>query len=242
MINKKDIERWYESSHYRKKSDWICIDQPKVIEEWKNNQTIGQLMCSDGYQKSEWMANYPCEEVDHKWLSEVTSKPSHPGCMIILKRPIYKLSDLLQTKKVLLLDGIQDPGNMGTIIRSMVAFGIDTLCLTEHCVDPFHPKSVSASVGAIAHINIFYESHWKDWIDTTKIPILVLDTLAHQPVHQINISDSFILVCGSEGRGIQSKLITARSITPISIPISNKVESLNAAMSVSIALNQFMLK
>lgn len=242
MIKIKDIERWYESSHYRNKSDWICIDQPKVIEEWKESQTIGQLVCAKDFQKSDWMENYPCLEVDHKWLSALTSKPSHPGCMMLLKRPSYKIADLLIVKRVLLLDGIQDPGNLGTMIRSMVAFGVDTLCLTDHCADPFHPKSISASSGTISQIKIFHESHWIDWIEKAKLPVLVLDPLAPLPINEIKISNKFILVCGSEGRGIQSKLVTSRSITPVSIPISSKVESLNAAMSVSIALNRLIFQ
>lgn len=242
MINNKEIEKWYQSSHYRKKSDWICIDQPKVIEEWKDSQTIGQIVCSNDFQKSDWMEKYPCLEVDHKWMSVVTSKPSHHGCMILIKRPIFKIADLLKVKRAVLLDGIQDPGNMGSIIRAMVAFGIDTLCLTDHCVDPFHPKSVSSSVGTISQVKIFHESHWSDWIKKAKLPLLILDPLAPLAIQEIKISEKFILVCGSEGRGIQSKLITERSITPVSIPISNKVESLNAAMSIGIALNRLIIQ
>ncbi len=240
MISKKDIERWYSSSHYRKKSDWICIDQPKVIDEWKEREEIGQIVCSEEFKKDDWMSSFPCLEVDYKWLSLISSKPSHPGYMIILKRPSYKISDLLEDTKVVILDGVQDPGNMGTIIRSMIAFGVETLCLTDSCVDPFHPKSVNASSGAISHIRVFHESHWIDWVDTAKIPILVLDNLAHQALQDIIKPEAFILVCGSEGRGIQSRLIKSRALTPVSIPISNKVESLNAAMSVSIALNHIL--
>ena len=241
MIKDKDIERWYQSSHYRKKSDWVCIDQPKVIEEWKNTQTIGQLICSDQCEKKDWMQQYPCLNVDHKWLLSITKKPSHHGCMMVIKRPAYKMSDLFLISQVVVLDGIQDPGNLGTIIRSMVAFDVKNLCLTDNCADPFHPKSVSASAGAIAHIKIYYETHWREWIETAQAPVLVLDPLAHQRVQDIKLSGKFILICGSEGQGVQTDLVTTRPITPVSIPTTSNVESLNAAMSVSIALNRLAI-
>ena len=55
MISERDIERWFESPHYRKKSDWICIDQPKVISEWQSKKMIGQLVMADSVQKLSWM-------------------------------------------------------------------------------------------------------------------------------------------------------------------------------------------
>ena len=69
--------------------------------------------------------------------------------MVVIERQTFKVSDLLTEKRVLLLDGVQDPGNLGSILRSMVAFDIKTLCVTDDCVDVFHPKAVNASSGAL---------------------------------------------------------------------------------------------
>ena len=238
MISQRDIERWFESAHYRKKCDWVCVDQPKVIQEWGQKGLIGQVVCSDAIEKPNWTKDLPCLEVAQDWLMKVSGKPSHMGMMVVIERPSYKVSSLMHTNKVLLVDGIQDPGNLGTMIRSMVAFGCRALCLTNDCVDPFHPKCVSASTGAIAHVGIFYETHWKEWLKTTDHPIYVLDPLASHTTWDIKKNDAYVLVCGSEGRGIQSKLIQSVSITPIAIPMADEIESLNAAISVSIGLHQ----
>ena len=238
MISKRDIERWFESAHYRKKCDWICIDQPKVIREWGRQGRIGQVICSEKIEKPQWTESVPCLDVPHAWLNQVTSKPSHMGMMVIIERPSYKVSDLMRASRVLLIDGIQDPGNLGTMIRSMVAFGCNTLCLTDTCVDPFHPKSVGASCGAIAHVNIYFETHWNDWIKETSHPVYVLDPKALHSIWDLEKSKNYILVCGSEGQGIQSKLIQSVQILPISIPMAEEMESLNAAMSVGIGLHQ----
>ena len=64
--------------------------------------------------------------------------------------------------------------NLGTIIRAMVAFGITTLCVTDNCVDVFHPKAVNASSGALADIKIYNESHWADWLPSISHPVYVI--------------------------------------------------------------------
>ena len=142
--------------------------------------------------------------------------------------------------KVLLLDGIQDPGNLGSILRSMVAFDIKTLCVTDDCVDVFHPKAVNASSGALAHIAVYHQKHWEDWIKVTKIPKIVLDPEAAFRVSDIKKKDDFILICGSEGRGIQNSLITSVQLTPVCIPMGENMESLNVAVSAGIALHHLI--
>ncbi|MGC6366999.1 MAG: TrmH family RNA methyltransferase [Candidatus Marinamargulisbacteria bacterium] len=241
MISQRDIERWFESSHFRRKCDWVCIDQPKVIKAWANRHLIGQFIIAADIEPPEWVGEKPLLQVPRQWLSNVSQKPSHPGMMVIIERPTFKLSDLLTCSKAVILDGVQDPGNLGTIIRSMVAFGVDILCLTNDCVDVFHPKAVNASSGALADIKIYNESHWADWLPTVPHPVYVLDPVGSSLVHNMSKKDAFVLVCGSEGRGIQSKLVQSTRLTPVSIHMTNDMESLNAAISVSIGLHQLTL-
>lgn len=241
MIQQRDIERWFESSHFRRKCDWVCVDQPKVIKAWAKRHMIGQFILADDMDEPAWMEGTPTLKVNRKWLSSITQKPSHQGVMVIIERPTFKLSDLLTCQRAVLLDGIQDPGNLGTIIRAMVAFGITTLCVTDNCVDVFHPKAVNASSGALADIKIYNESHWADWLPSISHPVYVLDPVGSSQVHQLPKQESFVLICGSEGRGVQSKLVTSVRMVPVSIHMTNQMESLNAAMSVNIALHQLTL-
>lgn len=238
MISQRDIERWFESSHFRRKCDWVCVDQPKVIQAWIDRHMIGQVIIAADIEQPAWLIKFPSLEVPHSWLSKVTQKPSHPGIMVIIERPTFKVSDLLSQKRVLILDGIQDPGNLGTIIRSMAAFGVNTLCLTDQCVDVFHPKAVNASAGALAHISIYHEAHWSDWLTKSQAPVMVLDPLAAFSINEVKQKSSFTLVCGSEGRGVQNDLVKSVRLMPVSITMAEGVESLNAAMAVSIALHQ----
>ena len=237
MISERDVERWFESSHFRKKCDWVCVDQPKVIEAWVDRHFIGQVLISEDVEKPNWLDRFSYTEVSHAWLSTITQKPSHPGVMVIIERPTFKVSDLLTENRVLLLDGVQDPGNLGSILRSMVAFDIKTLCVTDDCVDVFHPKAVNASSGALAHIAVYHQKHWEDWIKTSKIPKIVLDPDAAFRVSDIKKKENFILICGSEGRGVQNSLIKSIQLTPVCIPMGENMESLNVAVSAGIALH-----
>lgn len=243
MIKQKEIERWYESAHYRKKSDWICIDQPKVIQEWFSSQAVGQIFYSDEFEPPKWMSKVPTVSVTGQWIKAVTKKPSHTGCIAIIKRPHYPIARLVASKQVVLLDGIQDPGNLGTIIRSMVAFGTSTLCLTSKCADPFHPKCVAASSGTIGKVVIFYEEHWSPWLAQSKLPVFILNPHAIDAIQSKKDQSEYILICGSEGQGIQSPWHQyVKESTSVAIPIHDECESLNAAMSVNIALFHFFIK
>ena len=240
MISKRDVERWFESGHFRKKSAWIVIDQPKVIHAWQDSSKIVQIMVdqTDKIPKKwggvEWM------EVSHQWLSKLTNKPTHSGILVIVNRPKKNIEQLKQAKRVLLLDGIQDPGNMGTIIRSAVAFGVNTICVTKDCVDVFHPKSINASSGTIGSVSIFDQSDWGKWIQTSKLPCIVLSPHANISLQSVNKHEGFILISGSEGQGVQSEEIQQLPAKLVAIPMNKQCESLNVAMSVSIALYELV--
>lgn len=240
MIKTKDIERWYASNHYRKKADWICIDQIKVILEWKNAQEFGQLFFSEEFKPyAGFKESSRTEKVSQKWINAVTKKPSNSGCIAIVRRPHYPLSNLLSAKQVLVLDGIQDPGNLGTIIRSAVAFNAPVICLSKTCVDAFHPKCVAATSGAIGKAQLFLEQHWSGWIKQSEFPKYVLNPNGIQTLQRMTQPENYILICGSEGQGVQNKHLTSINTIPLSIPMSTHTESLNAAISVSITLGHF---
>ena len=211
-----------------------------MILEWKGDQTFGQFFYSDqfkpfkGFKKSKRTIL-----VSHEWITQITKKPSHHGCIAIIKRPHYPIASLLSANHVVVLDGIQDPGNLGTIIRSAVAFEVPIICLTNTCADPFHPKCVSATAGTVGKASLFLEEHWAKWLPQTEHEIYCLDPNAVQTVQQMKRPKKYVLVCGSEGLGIQSTVIKSVQSTLVSIPMSIEVESLNAGVSVSIALGHF---
>ena len=254
MMAVKDIDRWYGSAHYRKKVDWVCIDQPKVIQEWVSRVPVRAIVLDKKYEDTDtWWDTWQIHDTQVKnrlrdvvqyqstgWFSNLDT-PCRSGMIVVFDRPaLCDQNQLDQAHKIVLLDGIQDPGNMGTIIRTMCAFGVTTLCLTTDCVDPLHPKSVRASSGAIAHLNYFTQPQWEDWLPNQTRPMYVLDPKGDTLCTQIPGPNQFILVCGSEGQGIRAHGVQSYDNTVfVQVPMVAG-ESLNAAVSLSISL--FLLR
>jgi len=133
----------------------------------------------------------------------------------------------------ILLDGIQDPGNLGTILRSADAFGTDNVILTEGCADPYNPKTIRASMGAIFRQSVSYMKLQ----ELRDLDIPILGASIHQD--SIDISDvnfeNVVIAIGSEGRGLSDEILELCAQTFL-IPISDNCESLNAAVAASIIM------
>ena len=138
--------------------------------------------------------------------------------------------------RILVLDGIQDPGNMGTIIRTAHWFGIDTIICSPDCADVFQPKVVQASMGSIFSVAVVYKNLEDFFAENTKPVYGAL--LNGQPVNTVTAATDAIILIGSEGKGIRLNLIPF--IThPVTIPGFSDAESLNAAVATGILLYSF---
>ena len=141
--------------------------------------------------------------------------------------------------KILMLDGIQDPGNLGTIIRSSVAFGVSTIVLGNNTVDLYNPKVLRATQGMIFYINII-ESDLKKVILSLKekeIPVYGTKVEYGDDVRNFPLKDkkAYGLVVGNEGSGVSSEILDLCD-KYIYIDMDNRVESLNVSVATSIIL------
>ena len=142
------------------------------------------------------------------------------------------------------LDFIQDPGNMGTIIRAAAWFGIKHIICSANCVDAFNPKTVQASMGAILQVNIFYSDLEKTLYIANRQNIPVYGaTLDGDSIYETNLSKEGIILLGNESRGI-SKNISRYVTQKIMIPFFGEknsfgIESLNVSMAASVIFSEF---
>ncbi len=141
--------------------------------------------------------------------------------------------------KILLIDNIQDPGNLGTIIRSAVAFNIDTIVLSENTVDLYNPKTIRATQGMFFHINIIKRNIEEIITKLHQEEIPIYGTLVGhgEDVRQLTEKDKlrYALVVGNEGNGVR-KSITDLCDKNLYINLNANVESLNVAIATSILL------
>ena len=148
-----------------------------------------------------------------------------------------KKVSVLEGKRYVLLDNVQDPGNLGTIIRSCVGFNVDTLVLGDTCVDLYNDKALRASEGNIFKLNIVRTS-LKDVIKILKeknITIYGTDVNDGENIDKIENNSSFALVMGNEGKGVSND-IKALVDKNLYIKTSKNLESLNVGVATGIIL------
>ncbi len=141
--------------------------------------------------------------------------------------------------RILMLDGVQDPGNLGTILRSGKAFDIDSVVLSEQTVDLYNPKVIRATQGMLFHLNVVRRNLMSviSELKSMEIPVYVTRVEFGDDVHTLKKKDKerFGLVMGNEGKGV-SEEVKLQADRYIYIPMNEKVDSLNVAVATSILL------
>jgi TrmH family RNA methyltransferase len=203
----------------------LLIESSKLINELKDLGIIKGVMTVD---EKLVPAGIPEEQiflVPPKMIERVSSLKKSEGIIAEVSMPRY--TSLKDKKKLIAFDNIQDPGNLGTLIRSALAFGFDGAIFLNNTCDPFNDKALRAARGSTFKIAL-----QKDSLDDLKdFPLLIADIKGKNP-EDVKSLDKFILLMGNEAHG-PSK---AYKGTKISLPMKEGVESLNVAIAGSILM------
>ncbi|MDR1783592.1 MAG: RNA methyltransferase [Dysgonamonadaceae bacterium] len=162
--------------------------------------------------------------------------------LAVFRKPDRELPyNELKTELSLVLDGIQDPGNMGTIIRIADWFGIRNVICSLDSADIYNPKTIQATMGAIARVSVFYET-LADFIDSLTGTPVYGTFLEGNNIYREKLTPNGLIVMGNEGKGISrsvEKLITSKLFIP-NFPAGEKTsESLNVAVATAITCSEF---
>ena len=237
MISKSQIKLITSLSKkkYRNQHGFFVAEGPKVIAEFIEEGLELQLLFTSEIGINETAVYHQITQADLKKISNLTNPNTS---LAVFKFP----KKIAATNKGvrLVLDGIQDPGNLGTIIRLCDWFGITELVCSRDTVDCYNPKVVQATMGSLARVNITYVDI-EALLLKTDLPIYggVLEGVS---VYQEKIAEDCYLVVGNEGNGISEKIITLLS-HKITIPqygVSQNTESLNVATATAILLSEAM--
>ena len=174
-------------------------------------------------------------EVTKEVLKKISTLSSPPKMIGLCEKKI----ETTIGKKILVVDEIQDPGNLGTIIRSAVAFNIDTIVIGDNTVDVYSPKVIRSTQGMLFHVPIVFYSIDKliPILKKLKIPVLATNVKYGEEVKNLTRDEkqAFALIVGNEGNGVNPKYLEL-SDKFIYIPMNDVVESLNVAIATSIIL------
>jgi TrmH family RNA methyltransferase len=175
--------------------------------------------------------------VSEPLLKAIASTETTQGVIALVQPPVWTLEQVLRGNTLaVVLDGMQEPGNAGAIVRSAEAFGASGIVFLKGCVHPFNPKSVRASSGSIFRLPCVYgveESLLRAALDQRRVRVFAALPSSGIAATEADLTGKCAFVIGSEGRGIGSEL--ERSCLPLWIP-TTRVESLNAAVAAGILL------
>lgn len=215
---------------YRDEEGLFIVETENLIEEAYNSNLLEELyLLEDSNIQYDVKTFYVTKEV----MQKISNLKTPSKCLGVVK----KLVPRDYQNRLLILDNIQDPGNLGTIIRSAVAFNIDTIILGNTCVDLYNDKTIRASEGMLFKINILRKdlSNFLEEIKNNNYTLYGTEVTGGKVLNTVTFSQKCAIVIGSEGKGISpeiKKLITQN----IYIPMSYQTESLNASVAAAIIM------
>lgn len=175
-------------------------------------------------------------------LSRATSLKTAPSVIAVFYQPQSVINQQsFNTSLSLILDGIQDPGNVGTIVRIADWFGIHNVFCSYDCADVFNPKTVQATMGSIARVRVIYTDIIALITKSNYLPVYGT-FLGGKNIYEESLSKNGLIVMGNEGKGISSeveKLVTDRLFIPNFPTDSKSSESLNVAVATAITCSEF---
>ena len=224
----KELSKLKNKKH-RDKQKLFLVEGDHLVKEAYNSGYLKELLLLEGSNfKLDIETNYITENV-LKYLSNVDAPTGIIG--------VCEFKDMsLNGSKLLILDSIQDPGNLGTIIRSSVAFNIDTIIINDKCADIYSDKVIRSSQGMIFKINIVKKNLF-DFLKEIKghIPIYGTKVTGGKELKTLEKISDFAIIMGNEGSGVDPKLLDLCD-EYLYISMNSNCESLNVGVATSIIL------
>ena len=206
-----------------------------VCEDCINDGTIDQSLMYE-------IARFDCIGVTEKVFKSLTDVTTPQGILAVIEK--NKNEQISYNEDIIVvLDGIQDPGNLGTILRTVDSINLKQIILSENTADPYNPKVVRSTMGAIFRVNIIESKNiletLKD-IKKNKFKVMATSLDTEESIYTVNYEKKVIII-GNEANGV-SKEVLDLADEKIKIPMLGKTESLNAAVATGIVLYEYVRK
>ncbi len=184
------------------------------------------------------------ESITYEELKQISTLKTPHNALAIIPMPERKLNTSEILKELCVgLDCVQDPGNLGTIIRASGWFGIKNIICSENSVDVYNPKVIQASMGALLHVNVFYADLEKFCTQARENRVSVFGSvLVGESIYSHNLDNKGVILLGNESKGISEELmplITDFIMIPGFGAAENGIDSLNVGMAASVIFSEF---
>ncbi len=250
MLSKNKI-KLIQSLNRKKNRDetgLFLVEGNKMVEEaLRSDFEIETLICTPEFLDQHPLSADKVNEIieaDSQSIQKASLLQNPQDSMVLVKHPSGTAPAVnFSNELVLALDFIQDPGNLGTILRIADWFGIGTVVCSENTADVYNPKVVQATMGAIFRVKVSYTDLEKFVETALRSSVPVYGTfLEGQNIYEEQLTSNGIVIMGNEGNGISepiSKLVTHKLLIPPFTTGKNKPESLNVAIATAICCSEF---
>ena len=232
------IRKLVSSASYRRSSGEFLCDSPKLLEEaLLRGAALRTVVCTEHTELPALPAGVRQVEVPEDVMRSISPMETPQGVLAVCAMPARQLPQVLEGRRYVVLDGVQDPGNVGTILRTADAFRADGVILVNACADLYNPKTVRATMGAVFRCPV-----WSCDVETLKTLLVRSGLPLYGAALRSDTVDARTLdysrcaiAIGSEGRGLSQAMLDVCDQTAL-IPMSEHCESLNAAAAATVLL------
>ncbi len=239
MISKNECKYIQTLYHKKQRNEHklFIAESPKLIEEILQSKYVIEKV----YATQEWIdsnpTSMPVSVVSHIELQNISALQTANQVLAIIKMPEENAVSNIENKLSLILDGIQDPGNFGTIIRIADWFGIENIICSNDCVELYNPKVIQSTMGSFTRVNVVYKE-LETFLQQIKLPVYGA-LLNGKDVKEIEKPKQGLLIIGNEGNGIRENILPYIN-NAISIKKIGGAESLNAAVATGILVSHLV--
>ncbi len=226
---------------FREQEAVFIAEGPKLVKELLEENAV---LVKEIYAVKDWIEDNK-KLLTKKEVTEVTepeleriSQLNTPNKVLAIVGQFENNKIVTKGKITLVLDGIQDPGNLGTIVRIADWFAVDQVVCSNDSADIYNSKVVQATMGSIARVNVFY-TDIDSWLAAQKDTRIYATVLEGQDVTAMKKIKEGIIVIGNESKGISENVMRLANVK-LTIPKKGKAESLNAAVATGIILNALL--
>lgn len=245
MISKSDVKYIQSLAHkkFREEERLFVVEGVKMVQEMliEYPEKIIHLYATQPWadRLSQIPAlQCPVSVIDVKILNRISQLKTPNEVLALVKMPQQMDVEVDKNGLTVVLDQVQDPGNLGTIIRTCDWFGVKNIVCSPDTVDAFNHKTVQSAKGSLLRINIYYTDLSTFLSNQKDIPVYAA-VLGGRSIHEVSFQQPAILVIGNEANGISNEVINLTT-EKITIPKIGKAESLNAAIATAIILSNMV--
>lgn len=239
-VKNERVKDW-KKLHQRKirnENKQFLIEGFHLLEEaWKSGWNIKEIIIKQGIRIPDIYNKYDTTEVSEPVFKQISQTETPQGIMAVIE---MKEAGTISGNRILIVNAVQDPGNLGTIIRTADAAGYHAVVLGEGTVDVFNDKVIRATQGSVFHIPIMEMSlvNCIQELQATNFQVITSALDDSVSYDTIDIPKKMALIMGNEGKGIDADLL-ALADTNVHIPIYGEAESLNVSVAAGILMYHF---